>query len=87
MSSTNAIHASALTIEEARALPALNGRDVIIRVFQISESHFHRLNAEGAFDFLKVKPSITSKCFSGALIAQYVAGELVGRTFGHRRRA
>lgn len=76
-----------LTIEDARALPALNGRDVIMRLFQIGSSRFHQLDEQHAFDFLKVTPAVTPICFSGSLIAQYVAGELVGRTFGHRRRA
>lgn len=74
-----------LTIEEARALPALNGPDIIMRLFQIGQSRFYQLNEQRAFDFLKVTPAVTPRCFSGALIAQYVAGELVGRTFGRRR--
>lgn len=74
-----------LTIEDARALPALNGPDVIMRLYQIGKSRFHQLDEQRAFDFLKVTPAVTPKCFSGALIAQYVAGDLVGRTFGRRR--
>lgn len=78
---------SPLSLDEARALPALNGPDVVMRLFQIQKSRFHALDAQGAFDFLKVTPSVNAKRFSGALIAQYVSGDLVGRTFGRRRRA
>jgi hypothetical protein len=77
--------APTFSIEEARALPALNGPDVIMRLFQIGKSRFHKLNQQHAFDFLKVKPAVTPRCFSGALIADYVAGDLVGRVFGRKR--
>lgn len=75
-----------LTIEDARALPALNGPDVIMRLFQIQKSRFHQLDGEGAFDFLKVVPGVGPKRFSGAKIAAYAAGEIVGRSFGGSRR-
>lgn len=75
-----------LTVEEALHLPALNGPDVICRIWQFSSSQFHRLNRQHAFDFLKATPAVGPKCFSGVLIARYLCKEpLYIPTFGRKR--
>lgn len=77
-----------LTVEDALALPALNGPDVICRLWGgISRSWFHRLNNQGAFDFLKVTPAVGPCCFSGDLIGRYIRKEpLYEPTFGRKVR-
>lgn len=75
-----------LTVAEALALPALNGPDTICRLWAFTRSQFHRLNREGAFDFLKAKPAVGPRCFSGVLIARYLCDEpLYEPTFGRGR--
>jgi hypothetical protein len=39
-------------------------------------SRFNALNQQGKYDFLKVKPAIGPRCFSGAKVYRYVQGEL-----------
>lgn len=76
-----------LTLDEAERLPALNGPDVIMRLFQIGQTQFWRMNKQGAYDFLKVKPAVGPKCFSGELIVRYLrADPLYESTFGRRKR-
>jgi hypothetical protein len=75
-----------LTVAEALALPALNGPQTICRLWDFSHSQFCRLNKQGAFDFLKTKPAIGPRCFSGVLIARYLSGEpLYIPSFGRRK--
>ena len=75
-----------LTVAEALALPALNGPDIICRLEDFSRSQFHRLDREGAFDFLKVSPAVGPRCFSGVLIARWLCREAVFEpTFGRKR--
>jgi hypothetical protein len=77
-----------LTVEEALTLPALNGPTVIARLFGIGKTQFHRLNKQGAFDFLKTQPAVGPKCFSGVLIARYLNAEpLYVPSFGRRKSA
>ncbi len=75
-----------LTVEEALALPALVGPEMISRIWgHRSPSQFHRLDKQGAFDFLKVTPAVGPKRFSGVLIARYLCGEpLYIPTFGRK---
>lgn len=75
-----------LTVDEALALPALNGPAVICRLWGISRSRFHQLEKEHAFDFLKATPSVGPRRFSGVLIARYLCAEpLYVPTFGRKR--
>ena len=79
--------AEPLSVAEALALPALNGPQTICRLWNFSPSQFHRLNREGAFDFLKVVPSVGPKQFSGVLIHKYISAEfLMVSSFGRRKR-
>lgn len=76
-----------LTVAEALALPALNGPAIICRLWSFrSPSQFHRLDKQGAFDFLKVVPAVGPKRFSGVLIARYLCREpLFLSSFGRQR--
>jgi hypothetical protein len=75
-----------LTVEEALHLPALNGPQVICRLWQIGKSRFYVLDKEGAFDFLKATPVVGPCCFSGVLIARNLQRQpLYEPTFGRKR--
>lgn len=76
-----------LSVADALALPALNGPETICRLWDFTRSQFHRLNKQGAFDFLKVEPAVGPRCFSGILIARYLCKEpLRALTFGGKRQ-
>jgi hypothetical protein len=59
----------------------------IAAIFYIGRSRFGLLNQQGAFDFLKVKPAIGPRCFSGHKVHRYLLGELVEEPiFGRKAR-
>jgi len=80
-------HVYALTIEERARSPALTALTSSCGRFRIGGSRFHPLDDTGAFNFLKVHHRPSRALFSAALIAQYVAGELVGAHVRGRRGA
>jgi hypothetical protein len=52
-------------------------------------TRFNLLNHQGAFDFLKVKPAIGPRCFSGTKVSRYIQGESLEEpvpVFGRKRR-
>jgi hypothetical protein len=51
-------------------------------------SSFNALNAQGVYDFLKVRPAIGPKCFSGTKVYRYIQGEpmIDEPVFGRKRR-
>jgi hypothetical protein len=49
----------------------------IAALFRIGPSRFYALNNLGRFDFLKVKPAIGPRCFSGTKVYRYLQGESV----------
>jgi hypothetical protein len=69
-------------------LPALLGAAELAALLRIGLSRFYRLAKRGHFDFLKVKPQIGPKVYSGLLVARYLRGEAVYQpTFGRKRSA
>jgi len=75
-----------LTVGEALNLPALCGPQDIARLWDISPSQVCRLAKRGEFDFLKVKPAVGPKQFSGVLIGRYLSGEPIYLpSFGRKR--
>ncbi len=77
--------ATADAIARAKAGELL-GPTEVAAIFRIGHSRFHTLDRSGAFDHFKVRPAIGPKCFSGALLARYLAGEpLYVPTFGAKR--
>jgi hypothetical protein len=74
-------------IAKAQAGELLGPRE-ISAIFRIKRSRFTVLNKQGAFDHLKIRPAVGPRCFSGVLVARYLAGEPVYvPTFGRRRGA
>lgn len=56
-------------------------------IFGVGRSRFNLLNQQGAYDFLKVRPAIGPRCFSGAKVHRYLQGELVDEPlFGRKAR-
>lgn len=53
-------------------------------IFQVSLKRFYALDAEGAFDFAKNRPTIGRKSWSRDRVKAYFDGTLVGMT-GLRR--
>ncbi len=65
---------------------ALLGPTELAAILQIKKSRFHVLAKTGAFDHLKVRPTIGPKCYSGVLITRWLQGEPVYEpTFGRKR--
>jgi hypothetical protein len=77
-------------VQAALALAAAGlplGPSDMMALFRIKHSQFARLNAQGAFDHLKIRPAVGTKCFSGVLVHRYLRGELTYEpTFGRKRR-
>jgi hypothetical protein len=72
---------------ERAAAGELLGPSEIAAIFRIKHSQFTKLNKQGAFDHLKIRPAIGPKCFSGVLVHRYISGESVYQpTFGRKRR-
>jgi len=74
-------------LARAAAGELLGPRD-IAALCGIGHSRFAVLNAQGAFDFLKVSPAIGPRCFSGFKVHRYVQGEPLDRpVFGRKATA
>jgi hypothetical protein len=59
----------------------------IAAIWRIGRSRFNALNQQGRFDFLKVKPAIGPRCFSGAKVHRHLQGELIDAPiFGRNTR-
>ncbi len=56
-------------------------------IFHLKHSQYTKLNNQGAFDHLKLRPAIGPKCFSGHKVARYLAGESMYEpaAFGRKR--
>lgn len=55
-------------------------------IFKIKYSRFNALDKQHAWDQFKVRPALGPKCYSGQLVAKYLAGEpLYVSTFGRKR--
>jgi hypothetical protein len=59
-------------------LPAACGWRELCRVFGIKRSRFYVLEAEGAFDFLKLHPPVGPRRYSGEKLTRYLRGDVVG---------
>jgi hypothetical protein len=80
-------HARQAVLARASAGALLGPADMAV-IYGFSLAHFYRLNKQGTFDFLKVRPPLGPKCFSGVLVSRHVSGELVYEpTFGRKRRS
>jgi len=76
-----------VALARAAAGELLGPRD-IAAIWGFGHSRFAVLNAQGAFDFLKVSPAIGPRCFSGVKVTRYLAGEPLERpVFGRKAAA
>lgn len=67
-------------------LPALLSAREVAALLRIGARQFYRLAKRDAFKFLKVKPALGPKCYSGTLVSRYLKGESVYvPTFGRKR--
>lgn len=63
----------------------LSGRDMCA-LFGITHSTFYRWVAAGRFDWAELKPKIGARAWAGALVEQYLRGDLAGIASTPRRR-
>jgi hypothetical protein len=66
--------------EEALARAArgeLLGPMDVAALVGLGPSRFNALNQEGRYDFLKCKPPVGVRCFSGVKVYRYVQGETI----------
>lgn len=76
-----------LAVDRART-GAIIGPSDMAAIFGYSASRFYELNRLGSFDAFKCTPAIGPRCFSGALVTRYLAGDpIFEATFGKKRMA
>lgn len=68
-------------------LPALLSASELAALLRMGLSGFYKAAKRGSFDFLKVKPQIGPKVYSGTLVSRYLKGEAVYVPTFARKRA